>query len=516
MGSTLCRAATLYKQAPRTSDGRGGYVIGAQVKTACRALVTEYSDYQRLAGGIPASVRSALILGRSIASGATPAAGDTLVIDGEAWGLININSDPVGATFECSARRVPLPAGDTTPTSVTLLSAMPSLIFEAMSTAIFKPATIYSATGKTADGRGGFVIQWVTNSCRALITEYKEALRGIDNIPTRDRKAIILAASVTSKPKPESIITIEGQSWAIVTVDSDPARATYECQATPAQEPSFVKTGSLVATLANFTLVAYGSPKIVSALSITLEDMIAVGLGSPRAIGSVAATLADFNLTAAGTPRIVGSVAATLDDFTLTASGATRLVGSVAATLGDISSEAAGYQRNVGALSVTLDSITAATAGTSKINGALSVALGDLTSTGTGTPKINGALSVALAGVSLVSTGYQRNAGVLSVTLGDLTATAAGTSKINGALSVTLGDISSAAAGYQRNAGALSVALADFTATATGTSKINGALSVTLADFTVTAAGTVGGATSIKADSTTILADNSTIKADAT
>jgi len=37
-----------------------------------------------------------------------------------------------------------------------------------------------------------------------------------------------------------------------------------------------------------------------------------------------------------------------------------------------------------------------------------------------------------------------------------------------------------------------------------------------LADFTVTAAGTVGGSTSIKADSTTILADNSTIKADAT
>lgn len=101
--SDVFRDATLTRITASTSDGMGGH---AQTTTtdACKALVTEYTAWQRQALGIPANERKILILAASLNSGLAPKPGDTLTIQGKVWSVVEVNSDPANATYECRGR----------------------------------------------------------------------------------------------------------------------------------------------------------------------------------------------------------------------------------------------------------------------------------------------------------------------------------------------------------------------------------------------------------------------------
>lgn len=103
LGSTLMKPATLKKYGAKTADGRGGFTAGAATDHSCLGLVTDYSDFSRvaLAGAIQVRDRKAIV----IASGLTvvPAIGDGFSLDGE-WTVINVGRDPAAATYELQLR----------------------------------------------------------------------------------------------------------------------------------------------------------------------------------------------------------------------------------------------------------------------------------------------------------------------------------------------------------------------------------------------------------------------------
>lgn len=107
MGEVVFRPAILHKINGRTSDGQGGYVP-SRTAHDCRGLVVDYSDYAKLANGIPAKTRQALILASTI--DVVPKSGDILVIRDEAWAIGDVTSDPSNATYtaQCTAAKGPV------------------------------------------------------------------------------------------------------------------------------------------------------------------------------------------------------------------------------------------------------------------------------------------------------------------------------------------------------------------------------------------------------------------------
>lgn len=101
--SSVFRDATLSRVSARASDGRGGHAETITTD-ACKALVTEYTAWQRQSAGIPANERKILVLASTLASGMAPRTGDEITIQGRAWSVIEVSSDPANATYECRAR----------------------------------------------------------------------------------------------------------------------------------------------------------------------------------------------------------------------------------------------------------------------------------------------------------------------------------------------------------------------------------------------------------------------------
>lgn len=101
--SDIFRDATLSRVTRGASDGRGGY---AQTTTtdACKALVTEYTAWQRQSAGIPANERKILVLASTLESGMAPKTGDMLTIQGRVWSIVEVSSDPANATYECRGK----------------------------------------------------------------------------------------------------------------------------------------------------------------------------------------------------------------------------------------------------------------------------------------------------------------------------------------------------------------------------------------------------------------------------
>lgn len=93
------------------SDGQGGQIVQAPVSHPCKALVTDPSDFRRVALGIPASDRLVLVLGASLPSGVIPSAGHKITAPDPLQGLalrtfdvIGRTGDPAGALLKLQAR----------------------------------------------------------------------------------------------------------------------------------------------------------------------------------------------------------------------------------------------------------------------------------------------------------------------------------------------------------------------------------------------------------------------------
>lgn len=93
----------------RVSDGQGGYVAIETSEHPCKVLLTSPSDYRRIALGIPATDRLALVLGASVA--VIPQKGHRITAPDPLKGLakatfevVAVSSDPAGALFKLQAR----------------------------------------------------------------------------------------------------------------------------------------------------------------------------------------------------------------------------------------------------------------------------------------------------------------------------------------------------------------------------------------------------------------------------
>ena len=69
-----------------------------------------------------------------------------------------------------------------------------------------------------------------THACRGFVDDYRADQRDGTLIMQNDRKVVILAPSISVTPVPGDKVTARGQEYTVVTVQADPALATYLCQ----------------------------------------------------------------------------------------------------------------------------------------------------------------------------------------------------------------------------------------------------------------------------------------------
>lgn len=101
---------TLYVPGARVSDNQCGWTTGQPVTKACKVLVVSYSDYRRLALGIPATDRLVLLLGASLPAGIIPAKGHQVRAPDPAAGgalktfdVVAVSGDPASALYKLQA-----------------------------------------------------------------------------------------------------------------------------------------------------------------------------------------------------------------------------------------------------------------------------------------------------------------------------------------------------------------------------------------------------------------------------
>ncbi len=102
---------TLTVPGAKTSNNQGGFTTGTPTPHACKALVTNYSDYRRLSLGIPGSDRQVLVLGASLPAGVIPAKGHSITAPDPARGganrtfeVIAVSGDPASAVYRLQGR----------------------------------------------------------------------------------------------------------------------------------------------------------------------------------------------------------------------------------------------------------------------------------------------------------------------------------------------------------------------------------------------------------------------------
>ena len=96
-GPLLFTSGVLVRRGAVTPDGRGGFTDADPEAYACECLVTDYTDFQRMAYGVPGKDRKILILGATVA--VKPLPGDVVVTGGRQWSIVEVSSDPAGATY---------------------------------------------------------------------------------------------------------------------------------------------------------------------------------------------------------------------------------------------------------------------------------------------------------------------------------------------------------------------------------------------------------------------------------
>ena len=104
--------------------------------------------------------------------------------------------------------------------------------------AVFEDTSLFfsDATLTRATGTGGWVEadgSSQVHPCKALLAAYSDHLRAVAGIPDTDVKLMIVGTSIATEPLKGDTVTLNGRSWALIRVDTDPARAMWTCQARP-------------------------------------------------------------------------------------------------------------------------------------------------------------------------------------------------------------------------------------------------------------------------------------------
>jgi len=67
-------------------------------------------------------------------------------------------------------------------------------------------------------------------ACKAIMEMTPTRLRAGEAWVEGDRRFLVLAASLSIVPKPGDRVVFNGETWAVVSIDTDPATATWSIQ----------------------------------------------------------------------------------------------------------------------------------------------------------------------------------------------------------------------------------------------------------------------------------------------
>lgn len=94
------------------------------------------------------------------------------------------------------------------------------------------PVTLSRTSGDEYDPETGSVIPGATTSFRAkgLVEDWGAYYLASQLVAAGDRKVSILATTLKTTPVPGDGVTAEGNTWTVIAVQSDPAKAVWVLQ----------------------------------------------------------------------------------------------------------------------------------------------------------------------------------------------------------------------------------------------------------------------------------------------
>lgn len=120
---------------------------------------------------------------------------------------------------------------------MSLLDGLPQIMANALGTSVFRDATLYRSskgTGPSYDPGEGTTS---TFRCKALVTKFSNFSVAQGLVSGKDRKLLILAATLDTVPQEGDRLKIQGTTYRVASdggggpaVTSDPANATYTCR----------------------------------------------------------------------------------------------------------------------------------------------------------------------------------------------------------------------------------------------------------------------------------------------
>lgn len=114
-----------------------------------------------------------------------------------------------------------------------LQGALAAKIGKAFGKALFYDAVLTRETPGTPDPSSPWIPgtpTTATYACKAIVDTYSDFAVANSLVDAQDRKVLILATSLSVAPTDLDKVTIRGATYRIISVDTDPADAVWECQ----------------------------------------------------------------------------------------------------------------------------------------------------------------------------------------------------------------------------------------------------------------------------------------------
>ncbi|WP_427023035.1 hypothetical protein ACP4J4_10360 [Aureimonas ureilytica] len=106
--------------------------------------------------------------------------------------------------------------------------------FGAIFSPLFLDATLHTDRKQTiVGGRPTGPVTWTDTACKGMVDTYSDSYRLRTGIPDTDVRLIVLQQGVAAKPSTDSEITIRGARYKIMSVEMDPAQASWTFRGRP-------------------------------------------------------------------------------------------------------------------------------------------------------------------------------------------------------------------------------------------------------------------------------------------
>lgn len=382
--------AIVYRKA-RVPNGRGGFTYAA-TQHACRALVIEYTDFQRNTDGIPASHRQLLI---SIDSLAIAFKTDDVIgfPDGSFWRPVADVGEPSFSILTVQVSTTPAPvigASGFGSFSLGNFTFSGSAVAANLGAAeIGLDEFIFLGSGEiegeepveTLEGEGEFTYDFAFEGT-AVTAQPASADIVIDEFAVEGTGALsaggygsftyeftFAGEAYTNLGAADIAIdefTVEGSGYGSLTAEADivideftflaegyqiaqgSADLTYDFTFLGSGYGSDIGSGTIV--IDEFTVAAAGNPTAVATAAITIDEFTFAGTGSLAATAQASITIPEFTVASVGSLQATAQASITIDEFTVSASGTISSGSSAVPVI-----QSAAWGESGGATSVTIN-----------------------------------------------------------------------------------------------------------------------------------------------------------------